>query len=63
MFAIIMKKARTADTQTTDSLTEKQGWVLGDWGVGDGAQTWIFTLLNDIYYYNIKELKCPYKDI
>ena len=63
MFAIIMKKARTADPQTAGSLTEKQGWVLGGWGVGDGAQISIFTLLNDIYNYNIKELKCPYKDI
>ena len=63
MFAIILKKARTADLKPVGSLTEKQRWVLRCWGVGDGAQISICTLLNDIYNYNIKELKCSYKDI
>ena len=64
MFAIIMKKARTAELKPVGSLTEKQRWVLGGWGVGDGAQISICTLLNDyIYNYNIKELKCSCKDI
>ena len=64
MFAIIMKKARTAELKPVGSLTEKQRWVLGGWGVGDGAQISICTLLNDyIYNYNINELKCSCKDI
>ena len=39
MFAATLKNARTADLKiTAGSVTEKQGWVLGGCGLGDGAQ-------------------------
>ena len=39
MFAATLKNARTAEIKiTAGSVTEKQGWVLGGYGVGDGAQ-------------------------